>query len=387
MKRSYSQGQFVYGLMLFILSSCGSKMPENSRGHSEFTSVVELLEDSIRMNTLPKVDSQLQFSVMVTTIFQDSKGNFWFGSHGDGLCRYDGKQYTYFKAYSGLPGGMIREFAPGPDWSKKKRIDGGNQISSIQEDQDGVIWVRNGEDELCRFDGEDFHIVDLKGRDTLLVNQAVHQWEKKLDYLWFQNWRYSGVLCYDGRQVIQFDFPKPYSSVGGVSEVYRDRNGNLWFGTMGNGTYRYDGKSFERVNPKDQDGICRSVFHDETGRIWLTHNGGIGLHYYQGGEWINFIEDYRSNHKGDPLSEKFENSGIQSIEQDEKGDLWFGTFGNGLWRYDGDKLTHYTADEGLSIVTVKTLYKDREGQLWFGIGQGSVYGFNGESFFRFDQKE
>ena len=86
MKRSYSKSQLVYGLMLFILSSCGSKMPENSRGHSEFTSVVESSEDSIRMNTLPKVDSQLQFNVMVTTIFQDSKGNFWFGSR-DPTCR------------------------------------------------------------------------------------------------------------------------------------------------------------------------------------------------------------------------------------------------------------------------------------------------------------
>ncbi len=374
-------------LLLFSLifnTSCINQLPENRSAQSEIMTTEPLPKGITSINNHPRVDSVLQFNVMITAMFEDSKGSFWFGSHGDGLCRYDGKQFTYFRANHGLPSGIVREFAPGPDWSKTRKINGGNQISSIQEDKEGNIWIKTHAS-ISKFNGQTFTAIHSDKESTLLTNRSNKEWEAELDYLWFGSSDRLGLHRYNGHKLEFLTFPLPYGlNADGVSEVYKDKEGNIWFGTMENGTFRYDGKSFTRINKKDEIGICRSVFQDNTGRIWITNNL-FGLNYLEGGKLTNFIMEYSSNNNNDPITKEFK-TGYQSIEQDKNGDLWFGTFGSGLWRYDGKKLSHYTKDNALPIITVKTIYKDKSGKLWFGIGEGSVYGFNGKSFYRFDSR-
>lgn len=61
----------------------------------------------------------LRFTSSIRAILQDSKGNFWFGSHQEGVCLFDGKSFEYFTTKEGLPD---------------------NQIRSLEEDADGNIW-------------------------------------------------------------------------------------------------------------------------------------------------------------------------------------------------------------------------------------------------------
>jgi len=51
-----------------------------------------------------------------------------------------------------------------------------------------------------------------------------------------------------------------------------------------------------------------------------------------------------------------------------------------VWRYDGERLTHFTQRDGLTGAMVWTIYRDRRDRLWFGLGDGSVFQFNGTSF-------
>src|SRR5262245_39163848 len=39
--------------------------------------------------------ARLRFET-VRSILEDSKGNYWFGSWNEGVCRFDGKSLTYF---------------------------------------------------------------------------------------------------------------------------------------------------------------------------------------------------------------------------------------------------------------------------------------------------
>lgn len=73
---------------------------------------------------------RLRFTVGVRTIFQDSGGDYWFGSHGEGLCRYDGEVFEYFTTKDGLTD---------------------DHILTIQEDSKGAIWVdtQHGVRHLC----------------------------------------------------------------------------------------------------------------------------------------------------------------------------------------------------------------------------------------------
>jgi ligand-binding sensor domain-containing protein len=61
----------------------------------------------------------LKFTSGIRAIFQDSKGNYWFGSHNEGVSFYNGKSFEYFTTNEGLSD---------------------NQIRSIQEDKYGKIW-------------------------------------------------------------------------------------------------------------------------------------------------------------------------------------------------------------------------------------------------------
>jgi len=374
-------------ISLIFICACSKQIPENRNNQAQAIATSNLPKDKNAAPNAPRVDSVLQFSVMITAIFEDSKGNFWFGSYGDGLCRYDGKEYTYFTANQGLPSGTVREFAPGPDWSKTRKINGGDQVMAIQEDQNGNIWV-NTYDKLSQFNGQVFIAVKAEKESSLSIQKSAQEWNTELDYLWFSAQHKLGLLRYDGKKLVSLNFPPPYDYSFGrdrVSEIYKDQVGNIWFGTMENGIFRYDGQSFTRINKEDEIGICRSIFQDKTGRTWITNNQ-FGLSYLEDDSLVNFIKGYSLDKKEEGIVEEFK-TGFQSIAQDKNGDLWFGAFGNGLWRYDGEDLSHITKDGLLPIVTVKSMYQDQSGTLWFGIGEGSVYGFDGESFYRFDQQQ
>ena len=62
---------------------------------------------------------------------------------------------------------------------------------------------------------------------------------------------------------------------------------------------------------------------------------------------------------------------IRCMLQDKSGNLWFGTDGGGVSKYDGQSFTHFTEKEGLSNNVVLSILEDnsdshRNGNLWFG---------------------
>ena len=68
----------------------------------------------------------------VRSILEDSKGNYWFGSDHEGVCRFDGESLTYFTEEDGLSN---------------------NQVRTILEDRKGVIWFETGRG-ISSYDGE-----------------------------------------------------------------------------------------------------------------------------------------------------------------------------------------------------------------------------------------
>jgi ligand-binding sensor domain-containing protein len=73
-------------------------------------------------------------------------------------------------------------------------------------------------------------------------------------------------------------------------------------------------------------------------------------------------------------------SAISSIKRDKSGNLWFGTFGGGVCRYDGKSFSTYTTANGLANNTVWSIAEDKTGNMWFGTGGGGVSRYNGNSF-------
>ena len=72
--------------------------------------------------------------------------------------------------------------------------------------------------------------------------------------------------------------------------------------------------------------------------------------------------------------------------QDSKGNMWFGTLGKGVAKYDGNKLVYLTMKDGLPSNRIVSIIEDQSGSIWFGTGAGLAE-FDGTSFTNYSKKD
>jgi len=109
------------------------------------------------------------------------------------------------------------------------------------------------------------------------------------------------------------------------------------------------------------------ILQDSRGFIWFGTKDG--LNRYDGYDYTV----YRNQEKN-PGS--ISNNFISTIVEDTKGDLWVGTWGGGLCRWDRqkDRFIHYSG--GFSNGFVNCLLLDSKGELWTGTDGEGVYRIN-----------
>ena len=73
--------------------------------------------------------------------------------------------------------------------------------------------------------------------------------------------------------------------------------------------------------------------------------------------------------KPDSLSLKF-TTGVRSILEDSKGNIWFGSYNEGACLLQNGKLHSFTTENGLSNNQVRNIYEDKNGIIWFECGMG-----------------
>lgn len=316
--------------------------------------------------------ASLRFTSGIRAIFEDRQGRFWFGSHNEGVSRWDLHAFAYFTVADGLSG---------------------NQVRTIQEDAAGNLWFGT-EHGISRFDGKSF--TTLVGRNQDDGNVALGPtWRKDAGDLWFLGDSGKPAAPFDGQGVYRFDgrrmefLPFPVSADAATRDDYRvtaisrGRNGMIWFGTYP-AVFGYDGRNFTVLDGRtlglaanDEPFHVRSVFEDSRGVLWIGNNG-LGVLRYDGRSLSNFTQQQGFDLKDKGAAESL--SRVFAIAEDAAGHLWFGTRDSGVWRYDGERLTHFTPRDGLTGAMVWTIYRDRRDRLWFGLGDGSVFRFNGTSF-------
>ena len=189
--------------------------------------------------------------------------------------------------------------------------------------------------------------------------------------LWFGTFG-GGVSRYDGKSFTNFTTAQGLAN-NIVYSITEDKKGNLWFGTSGGGVSRYDGKSF--INLTTAHGLANntvwSITQDRTGNLWFGTSGG-GVSRYDGKSFTNFT-----------TADGLGNNIVRSIKEDKTGNLWFATDGGGVSRYDGKSFTSITTAQGLANNNVYSITEDKMGNLWFGMFGGGVSRYDGKSFTNF----
>lgn len=306
----------------------------------------------------------LKFTSGIRTIYQDSKGNYWFGSHNEGLSFYNGKSFEYFTTTDGLSD---------------------NQIRSIQEDKNGKIWIGTA---------KGISVYD-KGKVTtypINMNNPILDWEKTKGDLWFNAGQDDGIYRFDGINLNYLIFPKSKiknpDNAYGVTDISKDIDGKIWIATY-SALFSFDGKMInifddEKLELKFNEHLhIRSVFADSKGRIWIGNNG-IGVLLIEGNTIINFSEKnnliYPTSTRNGDKSQPGTLEHVFAIEEDSEGNIWFGDRDTGAWKYDGNNVTNYRIANNLSSPMIWAIYKDNKNNLFFGMADGNVFMFNGIDF-------
>jgi hypothetical protein len=65
---------------------------------------------------------------------------------------------------------------------------------------------------------------------------------------------------------------------------------------------------------------------------------------------------------------------------DKRGHIWFGTWGQGISRFDGLKFTNFSTVTGLASNLVSSILEDRNGNIWIGTDGNGVSCYDGIKF-------
>lgn len=242
-----------------ILNSCVAQTTNNTTSNTDTidsneTDVGYLIRD-LRTAEIPTIFPQMhtnlngKVSQFVRDMYEDNNGNFWFGTNGDGIIRYDGKSLEKFVSAKGL----------------------GIAVREILEDETGNIWFGTS-DGLIKYDGKKFRQYSVKEN---LIDDEV--WGLAIDttgVIWVGTVK--GVSKFDGENFTAFIVPKadvenpePMLSENRISDIMIDNQNKIWFITDGYGITIFDGEHFSFLTEEKglPDNNVADILEDRQGNI------------------------------------------------------------------------------------------------------------------------
>jgi len=102
---------------------------------------------------------------------------------------------------------------------------------------------------------------------------------------------------------------------------------------------------------------------------------------------ILWVKAQLYNFESFSVNEGLSQSQVNTIYEDSRGYLWFGTAGGGVCQFDGVNFTQYDERDGLCGPIVTAVVEDNSGNLWIGATWGGVSRFNGKKFQNYSRKQ
>ena len=205
--------------------------------------------------------------------------------------------------------------------------------------------------------------------------------EDRKGNLWFATTA-DGVFRYDGQYFTHFTTKDGLNS-DNTFAIYEDRKGKIWFGTD-KGLCIYDKNAIKPFAPsmvkenyidhftnKPATAIfVNSIIEDKNGLFWFGAENGIFC--FDGKKFTRFIDNMKIDNPN-----KFVPKLVLSVLEDKKGNIWFTTRAEGIYRFDGKKLHNYKPD---NEEWFRGLLEDKAGNIWIGRRYKGVFKFDGKTF-------
>jgi signal transduction histidine kinase/ligand-binding sensor domain-containing protein/AraC-like DNA-binding protein len=285
----------------------------------------------------------------ILSIQQDYMGRMWIGTP-HGLCCFDGAEYTFYTKNQGpqahISNNIVQTILPRPNgdvwfgtpdslniysWKDDKihaygKVKGlkSKDITALANGYNGSIWVGTFGEGIFKYDEKKgafstiSAIARQHGTETImaLCEDFKHQ-------LWIGT-RYNGLFLYNPNtnKCIQIN---GISTIDFVRTIYQDRSGNIWVGTDNNFYHIVNNEA----KPMNQQIFANkhifSICENPAGSLWV---GGDNL-------FVQFNPQKLLANNASGLISDFRNLNftykeIHSMMNDKDGNLWIGTYGEGI---------------------------------------------------------
>lgn len=275
----------------------------------------------------------------ITTIHEDTEGDFIIGTHHGGVIKLlkgsiNNRKQFEFQTFDINPTVIVTAITTDRD---KNTVIASSNNGMYFINQNNIITHVSRENGL-----------ETNNLSTLLKDKSGNLWIGTNGY---------GLAKLGNTAFTYFDNIEGlnYSNIFGILVDKSD----VWVITGGDGVFKFDGKNV--INYTTINGLggneVRSIVKDNKGAIWLATNGGLTK--YDGNKFTNYTIK-----NGLPIDQ------IRSLMIDKNQNLWIGTSGGGLCLMKDGKFTNYGIEQGLSHLYVHSLFEDDKGTIWFGTGNG-----------------
>ncbi len=203
--------------------------------------------------------------------------------------------------------------------------------------------------------------------------------------LWIASWRGAGLFGISNKKkkfITLNPLPDslPHQSIS-LRCLYFDSKNNLWLGSADNAIFRLNTSQVNFNNPSNTKfeifnskvlnnrsltfGIVFSITENKNGDIIFATQNGLYFYSYITKTFQNYPTASNSN-------KLLSNEDVRVVYIDSKNNLWAGTNGGGLNRYNqADKsFTSFTTQNGLPDNIIYSILEDNDGFLWLGTNKG-----------------
>lgn len=259
-------------------------------------------------------------------------------------------------------------------------------------DGDGILWV-NGKNGLLKIDNKQYRF-DLKHFDV--DHAEVKSVVSRGAILWIGTNK--GLYLFDEKSGKLSRFKSNEANHGlksdDINKLYFDSKGILWVLTE-NGFDSYDPRRkvfshyahHSALGSQVNEDVFRDILEAEPGIYYLATDAGLKIYNSHNGSF----KHYHSG-KGDKYA--LSNNHLYALLKDHKGDIWLGTYGGGLNRFDiktqrFQVFRSRVSKKGeISNNIIRGLYQDAAHNIWISTQDGlNKFVFKDQDFISYSKKD
>lgn len=319
-------------------------------------------------------------SATVFQVIQDKEGFIWLATQ-NGVSRFDGKRFTNYTIEDGLNSNMITAIALGTNgeiffsnYEKGINVLKNGKIENYVDDRNGnmvrITFLINTPTQQNKN-----KLLTNTRADYVYVFEVDHSGKQSFSVIYLELFTLNKLDTLSGGRIIAL-------TTKGIFEIKNDvadkiyiqenpniaayciadvRDGSFYIGSKGN-IYRIKNNKVIGVHKINVGGNneVSNLLRDRKGNLWFSvMNKGFYKIPHNSKEIINI---------GSKMN--LQTTNVNHLFEDKEGNIWVGTYGKGVYCLTNFYLSSYTEEDGLSNNSVHSITKDNYDRIFIGTYNG-----------------